>query len=342
MKNMPSSGTEISAFILGGTGYGAGELLRYLVFHPQVKVRQVVSGSAVGEAVETHHPHLSGFYPELYFSEKLDLTGERCVIFSSLPHGKSYTALKEIEAAYPGVLLIDLSGDLRLRNESEHQNFYQEVPFDGVFRSRFRLSVPEISPPEDGHISNPGCLATAGALALWPLSNFKIEGTVTVDAKTGTSGAGRLPQANFHHPRRHANCEPYKVLSHRHEPEISELSGVSNLMFVPHILPTSRGIMATCYLQLADRLPESEILRRYQEAYAGAKFIRLRETPPSLQEVIGTNFCDISVHVRGRQIVAISVLDNLGKGMAGQAIQNMNIRLGLPEETGLMVPAIGV
>lgn len=326
--------------ILGGTGYGAGELLRYLTFHPAVEVTQVISSSSVGERVTKAHPHLSGIYDSLSFTKEIE--GNDLIVFSSLPHGTSSAELLKLQERGVKGHFIDLSGDLRLRSPELHERFYGEVPFQSEFRAQFSYSIPEIHGERQRHISNPGCLATAGALALWPLRQEEFLGSVVLDAKTGTSGAGRSPQASMHHPRRHGNCEAYKVLAHRHEPEIAQTVGVSRLMFVPHLLPTSRGILVTLYGTISRAVSRDDMLQLFSAAYGRCPFIRLRDEPSSLNEVVGTNFCDISVFARENQVVVSAALDNLGKGMAGQAIQNMNLLLGLPEETGLLIPALGI
>jgi len=339
---------NVGAIILGGTGYGAGELLRYLSFHPEVQVTQVVSSSAVGADVASSHEHLRGFYDGLRFTEGLnsELFLERNVVFSSLPHGTSSAELQKIADTHRSKNLhfVDLSGDLRLQDEGQHLCYYSEVPFNRDFRELFSYSIPELGRPPKQHISNPGCLSTASILALWPLRNENVVGSIVVDAKTGTSGAGRSPQASMHHPRRDGNCEAYKVLAHRHEPEIAQGAALGGkpLIFVPHLLPTSRGILVTCYLTLESPRSYSEVHDKFSAAYSGKGFIRIRTNPPALSEVVGTNFCDISFHVRNNQVVISAAIDNLGKGMAGQAIQNMNLLLGFDEGLGLKIPALGI
>lgn len=342
---------KISATILGGTGYGAGELLRYLSYHPEAEVTQVVSSSNPGAKVGDFHPHLSGFYEDVVFSSAIDLSlakrFERSVIFSSLPHGTSSEELFKLyeTGLLENVHLIDLSGDLRIQDELEHKLFYSDVPFRREFRELFLYSIPELGfKVGKSHISNPGCLATAGALAAAPLKQLNLESAIIIDAKTGTSGAGKSPQAHIHHPRRHGNFEAYKVLSHRHEPEIRFAAGLGSAetMFVPHLLPVSRGIFTTVYATLMNEISKEEAETHFQKFYGNSPFVRIKKSSPSLHEINGTNFCDIAVEVRGRQIVVMVALDNLGKGMAGQAIQNMNLVCELPQDAGLRIPALGV
>ena len=344
---------KIGAIILGGSGYGVGELLRYLVFHPEVQIVSVTSASNIGEKVEALHPNLMGFYPDLVCEGEIDLKKisgfEHGVIFSSLPHGTSSVELtKLIEKGIPSnIQLIDLSGDLRLTDESIHNEHYPDVEFRKSTRDKFQLLVPEISAWDKmSYISNPGCHSTAGAIALAPLAKLSLNGSVYIDAKTGTSGAGRSPQASMHHPHRHGNFEAYKVLSHRHEPEIRQLAGLSSkveLAFVPHLIPVSRGILATVFATLEDsKMTPADMEQHFKDFYHKSYFVRFRKGSPSLHDVVGTNFVDISVSVRGDQVVVITALDNMGKGMVGQAIQNMNLVCGLQETCGLKVPSLGI
>jgi N-acetyl-gamma-glutamyl-phosphate reductase len=183
-------------------------------------------------------------------------------------------------------------------------------------------------------------------MALAPLRAFELERTVIVDAKTGTSGAGREPQASMHHPSRCLDFTAYKVLAHRHEPEILQALGESfsknhAMMFVPHLIPTSRGEFITAYATLKNGESEATVREAYTSFYKNSPFVRLRTTPPRLVDVVGTNFCDICVSVRQGQVCVMSSIDNLGKGMAGQAIQNLNIIFGLPQGLGLLHASLG-
>ncbi|WKZ57352.1 MAG: N-acetyl-gamma-glutamyl-phosphate reductase [Bdellovibrionota bacterium] len=343
----------IGAAIVGGTGFGAGELLRYFVSHPAVEVVSVVSSSSPGERISGSHPYLSSFYDRPFDAalpfERLEPYRER-FIFLALPHGQSGLWLKEHRAKLGRTKLIDLSADYRLSVQAVHEQTYPEVPFDGEIRSQFCYGLSEAASEQIARshwIANPGCLATACALAAKPLlSAFSSElsGTLCFDAKTGTSGAGRKAQDSMHHPTRHANMEAYKVLCHRHEPELRQALGLSaaqRTMFVPHLLPCTRGIFVTVYTELKSPQSASDLLDCYQRFYQGKRFIRIRETSPTLHDVVGTNFCDIAVAVRGTQVVVMCSLDNMGKGMAGQAIQNMNLMCGLDETSGLLIPSVG-
>jgi N-acetyl-gamma-glutamyl-phosphate reductase common form len=340
--------------ILGGSGYGAGELLRLLTSHPHIEPVHVVTRSHVGKPVSSVHSHLESIC-DLTFTESLpDGWWERydgAAVICSMPPGQAGQAIAEVlNKNVPASLrFIDLSGDLRLKDPEIHEHHYAEVPFAPEIREQCVYGLSELAGQAIGQariISNPGCLSSASILALAPLRGLTLQSPIIIDAKTGTSGAGREPQASMHHPSRAADFTAYKVLEHRHEPEIlqalgSEFSKTIALMFVPHLIPVSRGIFVTAYITCQDQQTAASLPDRYRAAYSRSRFIRFRSRPPRLVDVVGTNFCDISVAVRGSQVVVMSALDNLGKGMAGQCIQNLNLMFGLPEECGLITPALG-
>ena len=349
------SKAKIGVGILGGSGYGAGELLRLLVHHPEVTVVSVTSSSQAGTPIAAAHPHLNGFY-SLTFDAELALEKlsafPQSVVFASLPHGTSATEISALvtRPEAKDVRLIDLSGDFRLLNEAVHHEHYPESPFLAELRAKFAYGLPELNRERirtAQYVANPGCLASACALAVAPVVDRDFPGMVVFDAKTGTSGGGKSPQPVFHHPTRHSNFVAYKILQHRHEPEIrqalGDLSGTTlQTAFIPHLLPSSRGIFVTAYLTLPGSAPSIQDLRaRYEEFYAPSPFIRFRTASPELQHVLGSNFCDVAIFLRGNQFVAMTALDNLVKGMAGMAIQNLNLICGLPEMTGLQIPALG-
>lgn len=344
----------IGAAIVGGTGYGAGELLRLCTQHPAIEVVSVVSASMAGAAISEAHPHLAGFYPGK-LAEEIDFdtlsSYPSGVVFLALPHGTSAAYAQEIlaEVERRGLRLIDLSGDFRLSDEQQRRAFYPEASVLQELQSRFVYGLTELNRTQIASamlLSTPGCLATVCALAALPLVGPEFEGPIVFDVKTGSSGAGRSLNQSFHHPTRFSNMNPYKVLKHRHEPELCQALGDPNrgrleVAFVPHVIPASRGCYATVYLTLPEKRSTAELLEDVRSFYEQSPFIRVRETPPDLQAIIGTNFCDISVHARGRQVVAMASLDNLVKGTAGQAIQNLNLACGLPETSGLWAPALG-
>jgi N-acetyl-gamma-glutamyl-phosphate reductase len=268
-----------------------------------------------------------------------------------MPSGQAAATISELlHADLPkSVSVVDLSGDFRLTDKAEHETHYSEAPFAEEIRSQCRYGLPELNRKEIERarfITNPGCLATATILALAPLRHQGFEGSVVVDAKTGTSGAGREPQASFHHPSRAHDFTAYKALQHRHEPEIIQALGTSfassnRMMFIPHLIPTVRGVFVTTYCTATTLLREDDVRELYRSFYQDSPFVRFRQTPPRLVDVVGTNFCDIHIRVRDSQLAVMATIDNLGKGMVGQCIQNLNIIWGLPQETGLLLPSLG-
>lgn len=373
----PAPAPDIHAAILGGTGYGAGELLRLLTQHPHVHVVSVTSTSQAGEPVAAVHPHLAGFYDGLRLTAEIDfprlLAAEHAVVFSALPHGASGPAIEALvdqqggasaaeqsaqrtpvpgstaaSRAARGLSIIDLSGDLRIRDEEVHARYYPDGPALHRLRGQFAYGLPELnrSAIAAGRwVANPGCLATAVILAGAPLLDAAFEGVVVADVKTGSSGSGRSLKESTHHPTRHADFRAYRPLAHQHEGEILQAWGDPRgqrlrLSFVAQSMDVARGIFASVHVTLPEPIRTEELLARYERFYADSPFVRLRAETPTLQDVVGSNFCDIAVACRGRQVLAMAALDNLVKGMSGAAIQNMNLMCGLPETTGLWMPAL--
>lgn len=325
-----------------------------LSLHPEIEACAVTSRTHAGKAVSAVHSHLANVC-NLHFESSLSPEKlqeyERSAVVLAMPSGQAVPAVEALlkEGLPDSTCIVDLSGDLRLRDPQEHARFYPEVEFAEDLRSRFVYGLTELNRQgiaQARFITNPGCLASAAILALWPLKGLELEGATIVDAKTGTSGAGREAQPAMHHPSRCADFTAYKALQHRHEPEIlqaldSLISDAGSFMFVPHLIPVSRGIFVSAYVTLPAAASEEQIRERYARAYAGSPLIRFRAAPARLVDVVGTNFCDISFSVRGKQLVVMAALDNLGKGMVGAALQNLNLMFGLPETTGLLNASLG-
>jgi N-acetyl-gamma-glutamyl-phosphate reductase len=244
--------------------------------------------------------------------------------------------------------IIDLSGDFRLSDVALHERCYPETPALLERRAEFVYGLPEIIPRDRIRaarcISNPGCLASAAILAAAPLMDASFRGPIALDAKTGSSGSGRSLKEGTHHPIRHANFVAYRPLAHQHEPEILQAFGDPRgeriaASFVAQSMDAARGIFVTAHLTLAEPTDGAALGERYRRFYAASPFVRIVEGSPSLQDVVGSNFCDVAVAARGRQVIAMAALDNLVKGMAGTAIQNMNLMCGLEETTGLWFPS---
>lgn len=349
------SAIKIKAGILGATGYGAGELLRLLCQHPNVEIASLVSSSSPGTPITQAHPHLAGLCSALSCDADLPSTvfesAEHGVIFCALPHGTSGAQALSLlrDARFSKVKIIDLSGDLRLHELELAKKWYPETEFVVSERNQITYGLPEMNREQIAQsrlVSNPGCLASAAILALAPLRD-RLQGDVIIDAKTGTSGAGRAPQPAFHHPAMHASCNAYKVLEHRHEAEIREVLGDPfeqrfSTSFVPHVIPTSRGIYVTCYVTLADNDSAEKLIAEYRAFYARSSAIVIEDGVPELRSAIGGNFCHIGIRARKSRVVIMAALDNLVRGMSGVAIQNMNIMFGLPELSGLSAPGLGI
>jgi N-acetyl-gamma-glutamyl-phosphate/LysW-gamma-L-alpha-aminoadipyl-6-phosphate reductase len=340
--------------IAGGSGYGAGELIRMLRAHPEIEVAAITSRTHAGQPVSSVHTHLQGL-SALSFQEALPLSWhvgyEGSALVCAMPSGKAAETISRVCGASRSaeMRVIDLSGDFRLTDPEQHKVYYAEAPLAPEIRSQCCYGLSELQREEIRKariVTNPGCLATAAILSLAPLASRQFEGSVVIDAKTGTSGAGREPQASMHHPSRAHDFTAYKALQHRHEPEILQALGSSfsksnQIIFIPHLIPTVRGIFVTAYGTTRDVVSENDVYTTFRSFYEGSPFIRFRTSPPRLIDVVGTNFCDIHIRVRGTQIVVMATLDNLGKGMVGQCIQNLNLMWGLPEETGLLLSSLG-
>lgn len=332
---------KIRTAIFGGSGYGGSELLRILLFHPEAVITLVTANEHAGKSVPEVHRNLLGLTDLEFEPAPVDLsTLENIdVAFFALPHGE---AMRLIPNLPKNVKAIDLSGDFRIDDAAVFEKFYKTGQTAMDLQADFVYGLTETNREEiktAAYIANPGCFATATLLALAPVAARGLAGgRVIVDAKTGSSGSGAKPAANTHHPQRSNSFYAYKPFSHQHMPEIEQLLkklGVweSELVFMTHSLPVSRGIFASCYVELKT---DVDLESLYNEFYDGSPFIRMVKGSPDINWVKNTNFCDISVHKDGRNAVVFSAIDNLVKGAAGQAVQNMNLMFGLPETTGLM------
>ncbi|MGH7162418.1 MAG: N-acetyl-gamma-glutamyl-phosphate reductase [Planctomycetota bacterium] len=313
--------------IYGATGYGGQELLRYLAQHPSVVVAAVFSERNAGRPVAEVLPALEGFYRELAFSDPAEPPPPECAgAFLATPHGASRDLARRIAAARPDVKIVDLSMDFRLEEEGFVYGLTE------TNRGRIR---------EARWVANPGCFATGALLALAPLyERDLVDGDVVLAQTTGSSGSGAQEKPGTHHPERAQDQRAYRVLDHQHLGEIeAELRRFGcrgcAISMVPQSGPFSRGIFTVAHFR-AD--PGADVAALYRERYAREPFVRLRNESPALRHVARTNFCDVSVHADRGRVVVLTAIDNLGKGMAGEAIQNMNLLLGLEETAGLLVP----
>ena len=324
--------------VAGATGYTGQELLRLLGRHPAVTVTAAMSsGSASGSARPL--PALTRLWDGQITPLSADrLAGDADIVFLALPDTAAAALAPRLVEA--GVRVIDLSGAFRLRDRAARERWYPEtrqvpggVAYGLTERERSAVAAARL-------VANPGCYPTAALLALAPLVAAGLpiaRGDIIVDAKSGVSGAGKTPSERTHFSERHANLAAYGVFNHRHGAEIEQGIG-GEVTFTPHLLPLDRGLMATIYLRVAPATTDATVGDVYERAYAGATFVRLvGSSLPEIRHVAHTNFCDIGWHVdpSGR-VILVSVIDNLLKGASGQAVQNMNVMLGLDETTGLL------
>jgi N-acetyl-gamma-glutamyl-phosphate reductase len=333
---------RIKVAIFGGSGYGGSELLRILLFHPNVEVVLVTANEHAGKPVGEVHRNLNGLTELSFIKQPETLDGIDC-LFLALPHGQAMSVIPNLP---PQIKAIDLSGDFRLRDQSVFEKHYKQPHTAMDAQSEFVYGLTETNREAVRRarlIANPGCFATATLLGLAPLvASGLLTDRVVVDAKTGSSGSGAKAAANTHHPQRMNSFYAYKPFTHQHVPEIEqELAHVGDwtnqLIFMTHSLPVSRGIFASIYAEAKRELTEPELRAVFADYYRDSFFIRLVEGSPDINWVKTTNFCDLGFAARGKQVVVFSAIDNLVKGAAGQAVQNMNLMFGLDETTGLVL-----
>jgi len=355
----------IRAAIVGGTGYGGMELLRLLLGHPEVELDTLTSRSQTGPVADAH-PHLRGL-TELRFTQEraAELAAVHDVLFFATPHGVAAKEAREVLGANPAVRLIDLSGDFRLRDPGLYAEHYGREHADPALLEQAVYGVPECGARPDlagaRLVANPGCHAYATLLALWPLQREGlIAGRVGVCSVTGSSGSGATPAAGTHHPERFANFKAYKPLRHQHVPEIEAAlaragqpaagaargvrtaSPPVRIDFVPHSAPLARGIHVTAFVPVPPGR-EAEAVDVLHSTYEGEPFVRvLRGGQPELRGVVGSNYADLAATPDDGLLCVTAVIDNLVKGMAGTAVQNMNLVCGLDERTGLRAPGLGL
>jgi len=346
MNSKPETrNSKLRIAIFGGSGYGGSELLRILLQHPHADIQFVTANEHAGKAVTDVHKNLLGL-TNLRFEKAPDdvsnLPDIDCAFFA-LPHGQAMEIAPKLPA---NVKVIDLSGDFRLSNAEVFAQHYGREQTAMEAQSQFVYGLTETNRDavkSAWKIANPGCFATATLLGLAPLvANNLLNCRVIVDAKTGSSGSGAKAAANTHHPQRSTSFYAYKPFTHQHVPEIEqELNSIgewkNELIFMTHSLPVARGIFASIYCELKREMNATEARKMFAEFYRDSFFVRFVEGSPDINWVKTTNFCDIGFAVRGRQLVVFSAIDNLVKGAAGQAVQNMNLMFGLDEKTGLML-----
>jgi N-acetyl-gamma-glutamyl-phosphate/LysW-gamma-L-alpha-aminoadipyl-6-phosphate reductase len=345
---------RFKAAVIGGSGYGGAELIRRLLLHPHVELVRVASIDFVGEPLAAVHENLEG-QTDLRFEGIPPVEAARGVdvVLLGLPHTVSAQSMNGLMKS--GARIVDLSGDFRLRDPSLYQKYYgaKHPSPSELEKGTFVYGLPELY--RDAirgatYVASPGCFATTIELALLPLARARmLSGPVEVVAITGSSGSGVSPSAATHHPVRANNLRTYKPLEHQHVPEIAQTltdAGAIDLTlrFVPVSAPLTRGIFATCFAHVDESLNCESVARVYAEAYASEPFVRLpSKRLPEVAAVKGSNFAEVGlragdVHAGQRAFVCFGATDNLIKGGAGQAIQSMNLMLGLDERLTLEDP----
>lgn len=331
--------------ILGGTGYSALELIKLLLRHPHVEIAVITSR-------QEGSPHIGDVHPSLW--GRLDVRCEdlgpiavaqraQCV-FSCLPHGVTASLVPHLLEA--GARVVDFSADYRLHDANVYAEWYGEKHADPSRLGKAVYGMPElfqeqIIPAE--LIANPGCYPTAASLALAPLLKAGlIEPTdIIIDSKSGVSGAGRTPKLTTHFPECNESISAYNVGRHRHTPEIEQTLTIASgqnvqVIFTPHLVPMDRGILSTAYSKPKHAVTEALVMDTLRAFYADKPFVRVVKHLPGTKDTSGTNFCDITARVVRDRVLTISCIDNLIKGAAGTAVQNMNLMYGYPETTALL------
>jgi len=333
--------------IIGATGYTGEELLRILFGHPAVEIAYITSENQTGQLIQNTYPHFNRFYDKKLVSlDQLEEIGENSdVAFLGLPHGHGMEIGKKLVSK--GTKVIDLGADYRFRDPAVYESWYKLVHTHADAVAVYGLTELYRDQVRTASIvGNPGCYTTASILALAPLvKQGLIElDSIVVDAKSGVTGAGRGLSLNSHFSETFENVKAYSIGSHRHTPEIeqalTDLAGEEVLItFTPHLIPMTRGILSTCYGRLKKNVTAEDIDQAYEAMYGNEFFVRLlgRGGYPATKQTRGSNFCDLGWHVDNRtgRVVVVAAIDNLVKGAAGQAVQNLNVMFDLPESTGL-------
>lgn len=338
----------IRAKVIGATGYGGLGIIEGLLRHPEAAITSVVARQDDTRRLDEFFPHLRGFTDlRVQVSGQEVDDGQPDVVFFATPNG---VGMKEARAYLDrGCRVIDFSGDFRFPDPAVYERWYGQPHADPELLGEAVYGLPELYRDrlrEAKIVANVGCYVVAAILALAPAARaglIDLDGVI-VDGKSGVSGAGKGAKPSFHFPHRNENVEAYRVVEHQHTPEIEayvakQAGRPVTLTFVPHLIPTTRGILDTCYARLARPINADEARQVYHEAYANERFVRVSAdgTCHGTAAVLGSNFVDLAVNVNERtgQLIVTGAVDNLVKGQAGSALQNMNVMFGLDEGLGL-------
>ncbi|MCL2032124.1 MAG: N-acetyl-gamma-glutamyl-phosphate reductase [Methanomassiliicoccaceae archaeon] len=333
--------------IIGGTGYTGSELSRLLCTHPEVELAALTSRQNAGKKVSDSQMFLKG-YSDLIFTEKIGDAKDLDLVFVATPHGVAMGEVPPLAEA--GIKVIDLSGDYRLHDAAKYSKWYGHDHTDTENLKRSVYGLPELfrgNIKGADLVANPGCYATSIILACAPLVKAGVvDNDIIADAKSGTSGAGMVPSPRLHHPFCGESVIPYSVGTHRHAPEVEDAIGMfagaeTSVTMVPQLIPIVRGILSSCYMNLKKGMSDEEIAKIYEKQYGGERFVHYVKEP-SIRAVVGSNHAHVSSNVLGGKVAAFGVLDNLVKGASGQAVQCMNLMLGIKETAGIDTPGLGV
>ncbi|WP_219834382.1 N-acetyl-gamma-glutamyl-phosphate reductase [Paenibacillus sp. R14(2021)] len=340
--------TVVRAAIIGSTGYGGVELIRLLANHPQVEVTSVISSSSAGAPIAEGFPHLTEIRNDVLDDVDTALIKSKAdVVFIATPAGIATRLVPSLLAE--GLKVIDVSGDHRLKDRAEYEKWYKKEAAQQEYLDKAVYGLAEVygdAVRGVDFVSNPGCYTTTSLLGLVPAvkAGFIDPDSIIIDAKSGVSGAGRGVNVGVHYAEINENFKAYKINKHQHIPELEQvLSDAAGkkvvTTFTTHLVPMTRGIMATMYATMTGNHTNEDFISLYRNYYEGRHFVRIRKdgTWPATKEVSGSNYCDIgfAVDERTKRVTIVSVLDNLVKGAAGQAIQNLNLMMGWEETLGL-------
>jgi len=373
MNHTPFDMKKIQTAIIGASGYSGVELVKILLNHPRVELVHVIGYSTVGKRLDNIYPYFRRKTDLEIEPYQLDNLKEMDIVFLALPHGEAMKRVPELIDA--GIRVIDFSGDFRFKSPDVYEQWYKIPHTAPDYLEKAVYGLPELFREEIRTcqlLANPGCYPTGAILALAPLlspialrkdamhgpipstipvpdimhfrppQSVALE-SIAITALSGTSGAGRKEKLDLIFSEVNESVKAYRVGSHQHTPEIKAiLERVAghelNVVFIPHLIPITRGIYTTICLPVKQSLPQIMILYLYKEFYREANFVRiLEDRPPEIKFVVGTNYCDIGITVDETKqfLIITSAIDNLVKGAAGQAVQNMNLMAGFPEEEGL-------
>lgn len=335
---------KINIALIGGTGYAGKELLKLLTIHSNVEKIDIYAQSTAGHSVLDIFPELTGSMEDIQIKSINNLDYSADLYFTALPHGETLNYIPHLIAE--GKKVIDIGGDYRLASAALYKHWYgfEHTSYELLKSKVYGLAdVLEDSEYKYDLIANPGCYPTAALIPLIPIIEQFTNDIISIStvAYSGVSGAGKSAKAELMMAEMFGNVKAYNLNKHRHEPEIVQVlqsAGMGNKPYSlsTHLLPIATGIYSTTTVHLNFDISQTEVDKAFKQKYSSAPFVRIRKTPPEIKWVLGTNFCDINAAVGPRRIILTSAIDNLIKGAAGQAVQNMNKLYGLDQTTGLL------